>query len=100
MMMADRATEEAGGLPAPSPEMVLIRVFVQAYLSSAHEKPRRRARAFLEAATRTLADEESVATLLPIRPKHERSAVAAARKEAIALYRQLLPAFIATLPPE
>jgi hypothetical protein len=98
-MIAEQ-TDEVAGLPPPSPELVLIRVFVQAYLATAHEKPRRRARAFLDAATRTLADEESVSLLLPYRPSTERAAVNLARRRAVALFRALTPSLVAKLPPE
>lgn len=96
----ERKADPLPELPAPSAEMVLIRVFVQSYLATAHVKPRLRARAFLDAAARSLADEESIATLLPIRPARDHAAVAEARKQAIGIFRQLMPAFVAKLPSE
>lgn len=94
------ATEVEAGLPEPSAELVLIRVAVEAYLATAHLKPRLRARAFLDVASRTLADEESVALLFPIRPKRDHASVSQARREAIAMFRQFLPTFVARLPRE
>lgn len=87
-------------LPAPSAELVLIRVAIQAYMASAHEKPRRRARAFLTAASSILADEQSVSELLPIRPATAHARVMASRRAAVAIWRQMLPVFIAKLPRE
>lgn len=87
-------------LPPPDPTLVLIRVFVEAYLATAHLKPRARARAFLDVATNALATEESVALVFPIRPTSEHARVSLARRQAVALFRQYLPVFIARLPPE
>jgi hypothetical protein len=99
-MLAERPAEVCEHPIVPTAEMVLIRVFVSAFLATADEKPKRRARAFLDAATRMLADEESVSVLLPHMPAAERLAVNRARRQAITLYRALLPTFVAKLPPE
>lgn len=90
------AEEKGQDLPAPSAEIVLIRVFVQAYLATTS---RRRADAFLQHAAGILEDEESVSLLLPIRPSWQHGAVARARRGAVAIFRQVLPALIASLPP-
>lgn len=87
----------------PSPvtaERVLLRVFVQAYLATAHEKPQRRARAFLRRASSLLSDEESLAVVLPIRAKATDREISSARRDALAIYEQLEPFFVAALPPE
>lgn len=97
--MAETASQP-DDLPAASPELVLIRVFVQAYIATAHEKPRRRARAFLHRASTILADEESVSMLLPIRPAAAHAEVSRARRQALAMFRQLVPALTAELPWE
>lgn len=91
---------DAAELPPPSAELVLIRVFVQASLATAHEKPKHRARALLARASSILRDEETVALLLPIRSASERASVTRARREALAMFRQLMPTFVAELPPE
>lgn len=93
----DAVAEE---LPSPSAELVLIRVFVSAYLRTAHEKPRRRAPALLEHAARLLDNEESVALLLPIRPPAMRAELSRARRQALTMFRQLLPSLIASVPPQ
>lgn len=94
--IASRLTD----LPAPSPELVLVRVCVEAYLATAHVKPRQRARAFLRVASTILADEESVALTFPIRPSADARAVTEARRQAIAVFRQYIPVFMARLPDE
>lgn len=94
---AERSVEPT---PIPGPGVVLLRVFVEAYLATAHEKPRRRARAFLDHASRLLATEESLARSFPLRPSGDHAAMTQARQEAIALYRAFLPTFIAAIPPE
>lgn len=87
-------------LPPPSAELVLIRVFVEAYLATAHEKPRRRARAFLDASASILQNEETVALVTPIRPAAEHAKVTEARKQAAEMFRRLRPIFLAKLPPD
>lgn len=82
-------------LPAPSAELVLIRVLTSAYLATCHVKPHRRAKAFLRAATKMLASEESASAILPIRPNTQLNAVAVARRQAVALFRQYIPMFTA-----
>lgn len=87
-------------LPPPSAELVLIRVFVTSYLATAHERPKRRAEAFLSEAARLLKSESTVALLLPIRPAAQHSELTRVRKEAVALFSHLLPLFVASLPGE
>lgn len=91
---------EPEGLPTPSAELVLIRVFVTAYLATAHTRPRKRADAFLTEASRLLESERTVALLLPIRPADQHAELSRARKQAVGLFRQLVPTFIASLPGE
>lgn len=98
-MSSDRKPE-AEELPAPSAELVLIRVFVTSYLATAHERPRKRAEAFLSEAARLLESESSVALLLPIRPPSQHAELARVRREAVTLFRQLVPTFVASLPGE
>lgn len=85
-------------LPKPDASYVLIRVFVEAYLSTAHLPRKERAPAFLQVASEILANEESVSLLLPIRPASEHAAVSSARRAALALYRQYLPVLLARVP--
>lgn len=84
-------------LPAPSPELVLWRVSVEAFLSAAS---RRRAERFLRLMADRLATEEGLASVFPIRPDSDRAALQQARREAVALFEKLLPVFLASLPPE
>ncbi len=86
------------GLPEETPEGVLIRVYVAAYLSTCHLKPRLRARAFMEMASQLLADEEAVTRLLPPRSVAGHGAQAKALAQAGAMFRAAAPALIAMLP--
>jgi hypothetical protein len=47
-----------------------------------------------------LENEEAVALLMPIRAPAQHARVAEARRQAMALYRALLPTFVASLPEE
>lgn len=87
-------------LPAPSAELVLIRVMVCAYLATAHERPKRRGRAFVREAARLLNSEDSVTLLLPGRSVGHHAGVTEAGRRAIAHFKQLLPTMLAALPPE
>jgi hypothetical protein len=93
-------SEESEELPPPSPELVLMRVFVAAYIATAHERPKRRGRAFLRRAVRLLEQEDSIALLSPIRPSSQHVAVAKARRGAVSMFREYRPFFLAMLPPE
>lgn len=88
---------EADDLPEPDAAVVLWRVSVQAFIATA---PRRRSERFLKAMAETLASEDAVSDILPIRPRGDHAAVQRARREAVAAFRQLLPAFLAALPPK
>jgi hypothetical protein len=84
-------------LPAPSAEIVLIRVFVQSYLATVSK---RRGEAFLRHAADLLATEESLSGVTPIRPPKSQPAVTRARMQALALFRQYLPTLIASVGTE
>lgn len=98
--LSSEQTTEPEPLPAPSAELVLIRVFVTSYLATAHERPKKRAEAFLSEAARLLESESSVALLLPMRPPSQHSELSKARRQAVTLFRQLVPTFVASLPGE
>lgn len=83
-------------LPAPSAEMVLLRVLAEAFLATSTPK---RARAFMNVATSILADEESLSLAFPIRPASRQPEITKARRGAVAMYRQLLPTLMARVPP-
>ena len=83
-------------MPAPSAELILIRVFVEAFLATSTPK---RARAFMSVATSILADEESVSLAFPIRPTQRQPQLTRARRGAVGLYKQLLPTLMARVPP-
>lgn len=91
------ARTEQSDLPPPSPELVLIRIFVESYLATV---PRKRAMAFMKQASEILATEESMALLFPIRPQSDHASIARARRQALAMYRQLMPTLLARMPPE
>lgn len=93
-MEPEKQPLDAEELPAPSAELVLLRVLVQAHLATA---PRRRGEAFLRVVSEILSTEERVTLLFPTRPKSQQSAVTDARRKAMAQFRQLLPAFISSL---
>jgi hypothetical protein len=65
-------------LPAPSAEFVMMRSFVEAYLST---NSRKKGQRFLRAVSESLATEESVAFLLPIRPSSQHAAISKAGAE-------------------
>lgn len=96
-MSVDLTPTEAEILPLPTAELVLLRVLAQAYLATVS---RRRAEAFLRRASELLADEASVAALFPIRPREGVTALNKARREAVGVFRVLLPAFVAAVPRE
>lgn len=96
MVVCDASASEE--LPAPSAELVLIRVMVCSYLATSGERPKRRGAAFLSEAARLLENEDTVALLLPIRPASQHAELARARRRAVTLFRQLLPTFVASLP--
>lgn len=98
-MRTDSEAKPSGAeeLPEPSAELVLIRAFVVSYLSTCHLKPSARAEAFLRHASELLATEDSVALLFPIRPETRQAEVNRARRQAVTLFRQLTPTFVAAL---
>lgn len=100
LMESKKEPHEADDLPAPSAELVLIRVFVESYLATAHRKPRERARSFMTVAAGILADEESVSLVFPIRPAPDQGAATRARRQALVMFRQLLPTLLARIPHE
>jgi hypothetical protein len=74
-----------------------LRMFVVAHL---HTIGRRKGERFLREVAMIVASEESIRTLFPSRPKHERRAQAAAQDEAAAWIRSVLPDLLRSLPPE
>lgn len=94
-MSADRDSE-AEELPPPSPELVLIRVFVESFLQTA---PPEQAQAFMDAATSILADEATASLVIPIRAKPQYGRTAKARREAVAHFRALRSVLMARVPP-
>jgi hypothetical protein len=81
-------------LPEPSAELVLFRVFLTSYIA---DLPKKKCERLLRRMADMLANEESLDTVLPIRPKGDRPAVIHARRQAIAMYRQMLPVLLASL---
>lgn len=81
----------AQDLPPPSPEIILIRVAISAYLSTNSKK---KGDAFLKAMAEILRDETSLAAVVAIRGPAQADAVAKARRGAMALFRALLPTLL------
>lgn len=81
-------------LPAPSAEIVLIRVALSAYLSTVSKK---RGDALLRTMAELLTSEETLSQLLPIRPAADHVAVSRARRGALAIFRALLPTWLAVV---
>ncbi|HEY9219513.1 MAG TPA: hypothetical protein VIO94_15810 [Phenylobacterium sp.] len=85
----------ADDMPPPSAEIVLVRVAISAYLAT---NSRKKGDAFLRAMAEILRDEESLSSIVPIRPAPNAANLQGARRGAIALFRALLPTLIAKLP--
>jgi hypothetical protein len=83
-------------MPPVSPEFCALRMMVVAYL---HTLPRRKGQKFLGELALILASEESIRTLFPSRPKHERRAAAEAQAAAAAWVKEMLPELWRALPP-
>lgn len=81
-------------MPPPSAEIVLVRVAISAFLRVIGP---RRADEFLREMAQMLADEESLASIVQIRPSGSAAEVSKARRGAIALFRALLPTFLANV---
>lgn len=94
-MNAERQ-DETEELPAPSAEAVLIRVAITSFIAISGRKKSER---FLKLMAETLASEDSVSEILPIRPRSDHANVQKARRGALALFRAQLPVFLAKLPP-
>lgn len=75
-------------LPPPSPELVLWRVLTEAMVE---ELGRKRGERLLRTIARKLSSEESLSEVMRIRPASDDAAVAHARRQAMAFFRQTLP---------
>ena len=84
-------------LPEPSAELVLLRVAVEVFIATADLK-KGRGLAAMKLASEILATEESVSLLFPIRPSSQHVAVNTARLQAIAMFKQWIPVFLARVP--
>jgi hypothetical protein len=80
----------------PSAMTAAVRMLVQAHLRS---MGRRRGERYLRELALLVENEESVRSLYPRRPKHERTAQARAQDEAAECIRQMMPELIRSLPP-
>jgi hypothetical protein len=87
---------EPDDLPQASAEAVLIRVAISSYIAVSGRK---RGERFLRLMAETLASEEAVSEIMPIRPRSDHEDVQKARRGALALFRAQLPVFLARLPP-
>lgn len=84
-------------IPGPSAEMVLFRVFMQAFLQ---EVSRKRGERVIRAMAERLAREQSLSTILPIRPHAQTEAVRRARQGAAIIFEAYVPHLMDALPPE
>lgn len=94
-MTAERQSE-TDDLPAASAEAVLIRVAITSFIAI---NGRKKSERFLRLMAETLASEDAVSEILPIRPATDHASVQKARRGALALFRAQLPVFLAKLPP-
>jgi len=83
-------------LPEPQAALVISRVIVEAWLRTA---PRKEGATFLQNLACVLGDHEEMERVVPIRRTEAGIAAARAEREALAALRQMLPIFIASLPP-
>lgn len=81
-------------MPPASPEIVLWRVAMMSFLSVVDRKTGEK---FLAAMAETLADEQAVSQIVPIRGSSSFAAVQDARKRAVAIFHAFWPIFRATL---
>lgn len=79
-------------LPEPSAELILLRVMAEAYVAT---MPRKKGERFLRTVAEKLANEESFASVFPIRPTPQWIASRTARRQAVGQYRAWLPTFLA-----
>lgn len=84
-------------MPPANPMFCALRMFVAAHLRT---MTRRKGERFLGEVAQIVASEESIRTLFPSRPKHERRAQAEAQDAAAAWIRGVLPELWRSLPPE
>lgn len=81
-------------MPAPSAELVLVRVMIESIIDVAGKKKGER---LLTAMAERLSHEERLCAVLKIRPATDDAAVRRARGDAMVWYRQCLPIFMARL---
>lgn len=84
-------------MPPPTAELVLLRVHVEALLSSMRRK---QAEKYLRIVSEILATEETLAQILPLQARSHHAALNQARRGALYWFRAALPTFIARLPKE
>lgn len=93
--VSEIAQSDVEELPAPSAELVLYRVTMQAFLRNMKRKD---ADEFLRELCETLASEDAVSQVIPLRGPGRYSDVQRARRGAVAIFRQYLPIFLSALP--
>lgn len=93
-MDAERVSEQETDLPPSSPELWLIRLFVESFLETASPK---QARAFMRVANGIAERAESAA--LPIRAAARTLEAARAMRSGLAAYREMEPTLMARVPP-
>ncbi len=98
--MPERAFVPVEGLPPMTPEFILWRATFEGLMEASKAPRRRRARVLVETTAQVMADEETLAQIMPIRPEREAAEVAKARRQAVALFRTYSPIFLARLAPD
>lgn len=76
---------------------LLFETAIAAHVMTAHEKPRRRGRAFLETLERLLVERTAIEPLWPARPAKDRAADTMVARRAADLYRQMRPNIVEKL---
>src|SRR5690606_32547163 len=84
-------------LPPPSAELVLWRVALEVFVAT---RRRKEGEKFLRLMAEKLASEEPLAAGVPSSPSSQQEATRSARRQAIAFFRQMLPVWLARLPPK
>jgi hypothetical protein len=98
-VISKRSEEPEPAIPPPTPERILIRVALEAYMATAHSKPRQRARAFFDFGSRLLQNEETVSALFPVKSNASRGELNRVRREACAIWEGWAPTLLARIPP-
>lgn len=90
-------TKSTDPLPASSASLSALRMMAQAFLRTVGK---RKAEKFIRELALIVAKEETVRTLMPTRPAHQRAAQERAQDEAAQWVRLVLPMLLSSVPDE